>query len=281
MRLSPGRLDALCMTVATLIRTAYRPLRNNSVMPGDQGSLHVDSTYGLGRENGTSVRGGPDWVRSEKYTIAAVAASPVDAGTLQRRMLLNLLETRFQLKMHVELEPISAFALTIAKSGLKMKHAGLESCTRNTAPTGPMLPDPLSVFKELESIRRGEPPQCGHSIRTAGPNVVQIGGATSIGSLAQLLSVASQLAMSEALNGLLVLDRTGIPETDTFNFVLQYAGDQGVGARFGIPPEIGADTPKAPSVFDALEQQLGLKLERIQSTREFVVIDHIEKPEPN
>ena len=34
MRLSPGRLDALCMTVATLIRTAYRQLKNNDVFPG-------------------------------------------------------------------------------------------------------------------------------------------------------------------------------------------------------------------------------------------------------
>jgi hypothetical protein len=165
MRLSPGRLDALCMTVATLIRTAYRPLRNNSPFPGEEPVMRSDMTYGLGREDGTRVRGGPDWVRSEKYTIAAVAGSPVDAGTLQRRMLLNLLDTRFQLKTHIEVEQIPVFALTIAKSGLKMKRAGPESCTKNTAPTGPILFDPLAVFKELESIRRGEPPRAASPFR--------------------------------------------------------------------------------------------------------------------
>src|SRR5215470_8438584 len=51
MRLSPGRLDALCMTVATLIRTAYRPLKNNSAFPGlpdSEAVLKPDTTYGLG-----------------------------------------------------------------------------------------------------------------------------------------------------------------------------------------------------------------------------------------
>jgi len=182
---------------------------------------------------------------------------------------------------HIESEQIPVFALTIAKSGLKIKRAGPQNCVRSTAPTGPVPFDPRSVFRELKSIRRGEPPECGLSFQIAGPNVVHIGGAASIGSLAEQLSITSQFAVSETLNGLLVLDRTGIPETNTFNLVLEYGADEGAGARFGIPPEIGADTPRAPGVLNALEQQLGLKLERVQSTREFVVIDHIEKPSPN
>jgi uncharacterized protein (TIGR03435 family) len=154
-------------------------------------------TYGLGMEDGTRVRGGPDWVRSEKYTIAAVAGIAVDAATLQRTMLLS--------------------------------------------------------------------------------------GAAAIRSLADLLTLASHgpVSLVNDLNGLLVLDRTGIPDTDTFNYVLQYGADEGAGAQFGIPSDIGAGVARAPEVFDALEQQLGLKLERAQGAREFLVIDHIERPPEN
>jgi hypothetical protein len=58
-RLSPGRVDALCMTVATLIRTAHRALNNNSAFPGEPPAMHtlrMNSTYGLGMEDGTRVR---------------------------------------------------------------------------------------------------------------------------------------------------------------------------------------------------------------------------------
>jgi uncharacterized protein (TIGR03435 family) len=281
MRVSPGRLDALCMTAATLIRAAYRPLHNNSPFPGNQESTQrLDLTYGLGREDGTRVRGGPGWVRSEKYTIAAVAGKAVDPATLQHSMLLALLESRFQLKTHVEVEPIPVWALAIAKSGLKMKRAGRESCAAGPATATGF--DSRTIFEQLESIRRGEPPWCGLSFQNVGPNIVHLGGAMSIGSLAsQLTAVSQELLFVADLDRLLILDRTGVPDTDTFNFVLQYAADEEAGARGGIRPGNGAGVPRAPGIFDALEQQLGLKLERAQGTREFVVIDQIERPSEN
>jgi uncharacterized protein (TIGR03435 family) len=53
-------------------------------------------------------------------------------------------------------------------------------------------------------------------------------------------------------------------------------------ARIGAGPlDRDSDIPRGPSIFDALEQQLGLKLERAKGSREFVVIDHIERPSPN
>jgi hypothetical protein len=49
------------------------------------------------------------------------------------------------------------------------------------------------------------------------------------------------------------------------------------------PPERDADksAPQAASIFTALEQQLGLKLEKTKGPRGFIVIDHIEKPTPD
>jgi len=58
--------------------------------------------------------------------------------------------------------------------------------------------------------------------------------------LAAKLGIMSQFAVSDILNGLLVLDRTGIPETDTVDFGLQYGADEDASAQFGIPPKIAS-----------------------------------------
>jgi uncharacterized protein (TIGR03435 family) len=282
MRLSPGRLDALCMTVATLIRTAYRPLNNNDVFPGmREPTLRMNLTAGLGMENGTRVRGGPYWVRSEKYTIAAVAGSATDAHTLQNLMLMALLENRFQLKTHIETERIPIFALTIAKGGLKMKRAGRESCVQPSDFTGGRGYDPVERRRHYDSIRRGAKPECGTNIEIIGPNVVHIGGALPLSLLADQLSLASRDTIADVTNGLLIINKTGIPDTETFNYLLEYAADEDTRAKFGLPPDLDADVPRGPAVFEALEKQLGLKLERAQGSREYVVIDHIERPSPN
>jgi uncharacterized protein (TIGR03435 family) len=64
---------------------------------------------------------------------------------------------------------------------------------------------------------------------------------------------------------------------------MEYAADEEARNRI-VPPELqnrNADVPRAASVFEALEKQLGLKLERAQGAREYLVIDHIERPSPN
>jgi uncharacterized protein (TIGR03435 family) len=289
IRLTPGRLDALCMTVATLIRTADRPLKNNSAFPGlpdSQSILRMDTTYGLGMENGTRVRGGPDWVRSEKYTIAAVTGSATNARTIQNVMLVSLLESRFQLKTHIETEQIPVFALTIAKGGLKMKRAGGNDCVMPPPQDGPHFVDMAERRREYDAVRQGGTPACGAQIYDMGPNVVNIGGAAPLGSLINLLTIASQQPLgwiAEETGGLLIVNKTGIPDTDTFNYFLEYAAHEEARAQT-VPPELlklNADVPRGPGVFEALEKQLGLKLERDKGSREYIVIDHIEKPSPN
>src|SRR5262249_46724761 len=125
IRLSPGRVDALCVTMDTLITMAHRSLNNNpgSMFLPSCCTLRMNSTFSWPEdvtEEVTRVRGGPGWVRSEKYTIAAIGDS-TDAPTLQGPMLLDLLERRFNLKLRIETEEIPVYALTIAKGGLKIK----------------------------------------------------------------------------------------------------------------------------------------------------------------
>jgi uncharacterized protein (TIGR03435 family) len=80
-----------------------------------------------------------------------------------------------------------------------------------------------------------------------------------------------------------VVDRTG--NTQKFNFILEFAIDETTpGALlFNLPgnePD-AADVPRAATMSTALEEQLGLRLEPVRAPREFIVIDHIERPAPN
>jgi uncharacterized protein (TIGR03435 family) len=281
-RLSPGRLDALCMTPATLIRTAYRQLRNNTWGPRvRRDPLWLDTTYGLGMEDGTRVRGGPDWVRSEKYTIAAVAPGRTDAPTLGGPMLLGLLENRFQLKMHVEAEDFPVWVLKVAKDGLKVKALAKDSCVRYP---------PLTKAPDEEDMRRFEEASkttsfCRLQMRPAPPNMKLVIDGGTMSQLADVLSEAASSPLhilSTSLDNRLVLNQTGIPDTEVFNFALEFGADPSAWAemqQLGALPAQFTD-PLGPTIFEALAK-LGLTLERSKDSREFIVIDQIERPSPN
>ena len=118
---TPGRTHALCVTLATLIRTAYGSRASDPDFLGGRGNFNA--VYRLGVEDDIRVRGGPNWVRSERYTIDAVADTAADAETMRGPMLRALLEQRLRLKAHIEAEQIPAFELTVA-GGLKLRPVG-------------------------------------------------------------------------------------------------------------------------------------------------------------
>lgn len=105
---------------------------------------------------------------------------------------------------------------------------------------------------KLQAAKEGESPGFG----------------TEIGrmrSMAVPLSVFTA-TLSDML-GRTVLDKTGL--TGKFDYTVSYAPD-------GAPPD-----DDRPSLFTALEQQLGLRLESAKGPVEFLVIDHAEKPDTN
>jgi uncharacterized protein (TIGR03435 family) len=287
-RLTPGRLSALCMTLATLIRTAYGygPIDldfvNANGSPDGRG-LGFGNVYGLGVEDGRRVRGGPDWIRQERYTVNAVASPGTnpDAQTLRGPMLQRVLERRFQLKAHVAVEEVPAFSLIVARGGLKMKPVTMDDC-EPPPPGAPRLNGiPVTARpRSFADVRSGQKPSCALGGERNGPNMVVVGGAVPLSGLARLLA--------SRLGGVRVIDKTGV--TDRFNFVLEFAVDENApGLRFpGVapPPQEAepaepSDVPLAATIFSALEDQLGLKLEPAKSGREYIVIDHIEHPSPN
>lgn len=283
-QMTPGRLFGLCLTPATLIRTAYgytpaaidfNPARGGRVSRG----MILNTVYGLGIEDGLRVRGGPDWVRSTHYTIEAVAGGPADAETMRGPMLRALLERRFGLKMHIETEQIPAFALTIAPGGLKLKEG---TCIPPNPPPTPGVGGSTAdgVRRNLNAARRGETTigPCGFSGAVNGPNLIFVAAGIGVPPLGGFV-------------GAPVIDRTGIPATARFNYVIEFTPNETTTGPLGrvpssMPPgfQIAADpstVPPAPDLFTVLEQQLGLRLEPAQAPREFIVIDSIEKPGPN
>jgi len=240
--------------------------------------------YLLGVEDGARVRGGPDWVRSALYTIEAVAAGAADAQTMRGPMLRALLERRFGLKVHVETEQFPVPQLTVAPGGHKMKQA---TCTISGPSPAPAPGDNPArrivdtVRRNLDAARRGAPiSSCGISVAMNGPNQVIVMN----GFRAPEIDVF--------LSGLLdapIVNRTGIPDTASFSFVLEFDPDDSqsreylkqVASRDRQIADDPSTVPRAPGIVTALEEQLGLRLERVRAPREFIVIDQVERPTPN
>jgi len=271
-QMNAGTSPRLCLTLATLIRTAYgyEPADIEVLFGGNgQGrGLTFNNVYGLAVEDGVRVRGGPDWVRKDRYTIEAIAQGPSDAATMQGPMLRALLERRFQLKTYIETEQVPAFALTVAKGGLKIKPMEAGGCEPMPAPT-PGVPN-LIRPRTFAEVRRGEKPNCVFNANQNGPNTVFVFGGSTLGSLSLLGGYV----------GSRVLDKTGI--TDKFNFVLEFAIDENTSGPLARTHDAGPpDIPRGADIFTALQEQLGLRLEPARAPREFLVIDHVEKLSPN
>jgi uncharacterized protein (TIGR03435 family) len=269
--MTPGRLQALCVTPATLIRAAYGVANAT----GDVIKLDFNTVFGLGNNNAAEVRGGPDWVRSDRYTIEAVGDDAASAQALSGPMLRDLLERRFHLSVHTESEPVSGFALTVAPGGLKMTRVEADGCTMVPPPSGPQPATPYPDAALLDRLRRGEKPTCGLRFVGTASRFAFLGGAVSVTQLVEVLP---------EILGARVLDRTGLPATARFNLVLEFSLDERTTGPLGGRGRAGAPVPgetRAADLFTALKEQLGLTLDTTQTPREYVVIDRIERPSAN
>jgi uncharacterized protein (TIGR03435 family) len=255
---TPGRANLDCITLERMIFFAYagigsmdRPLLNSH--PADP----------------AHVRGGPGWVRSEMFSIAAKAEGVSDREVMMGPMLRALLEERFQLKTHREMEEVPMYAMVVAKGGLKIQPIEPAGCTSPDAVADLAPEDRLAVSRSAKPI-------CG-GFTSLGDGV---NGNWSLGG-----TTLSRFANS-ILSGVLdryVLDKTGV--TGLYNIRLQFALDESIrphvfgGGRPADPPP--PDIEKAPAIFSALEEQLGLKLEKTKAPREYLVIDRVERPSEN
>jgi uncharacterized protein (TIGR03435 family) len=205
------------------------------------------------------ISGGPAWMNTEGYDVNAKAADSNIGIDQLRPMLQKLLEDRFKLAVHRETREMPVYALMAAKNGPKLPEAKEGGC----AAFGPNVPQPPPPAP-------GQPPPtpCGGFFM--GPNRLE-GGKVST---AQLVGVLSNVL------GRPVIDKTAF--TGTFDVKLEFTSD---GTTFGPPGGPPADAANAdtsrPSIFTALQEQLGLKLESQKGPSEVLVIDHAEKASEN
>jgi hypothetical protein len=124
-RPSPGRLFIECMTVAQMIEMSVLSVRNG-------GETLLNASAG-GRDRGdttTTIRGGPSWVRSDKYLIEAKTEGTPENKIMMGPMTRTILEDRFQLKLRRETEEVPMYAMTVAKSGLKIQIVDMNTCRK-------------------------------------------------------------------------------------------------------------------------------------------------------
>lgn len=261
IRLSPGgRIVMSDITVERLIEMAY------DVKDGQ-------------------VSGLPGWARSEKYDIEAKPDDEAAArfnklpdkvrGQRLSEMLRQLLADRFALKLDHSAKAMNVLALTIAKGGPKLHKSALNG--KPGAALKPPPPPPPGVSPS----QRG-PIEPGEGLTTAGP-----GNITGTG--AQISTLVSALTM---VTHQIVVDRTGL--NGDYDFTLHWTPDvsenrmvEGPGAGLGPggPGGPGGDSAppdtSGPSLFTAIQQQLGLKLQSQKTPVDILVIANVEKPSEN
>jgi bla regulator protein blaR1 len=231
------------------------------------------------------VIGGPSWMASERWDVEAKAEEgsiPAPSGPPDPNVadpmsirLQSLLEERFQLKLHRETRELPIYTLTIVKDGLKMK--SVEAPPRlvpGQAPPGPSPPPP--------------PPGGGLPANfTPAPGSVMMSPGRLLGSAMTMTQLVNSIS---GLLGRSIVDKTELK--GYFDVRLQFAPESAPGssgpvgpAPGGGPPiagpPAGASDPAGPSIFTAVQEQLGLRLESTRGPVEVLVIDSVQKPTEN
>jgi uncharacterized protein (TIGR03435 family) len=203
---------------------------------------------------------------ADRYDIQATTDSKTPVLQMAGPMLQRLLDDRFKLKLHRETQQLPVYELTVAKSGVKMQPAKNGSCT-------PFAPDSVPLPKPVPGESRAPVFFCDHpSTGASGLKRTLEGRGIRLDALAEMLS-RTELNRT-------VLNKTGL--TGTYDVSLRWAVDPtipGLYDNLGGAPVPDADTE--PIIFNALQEQLGLKLESGRGPVEVLVIDQVEKPSPN
>ncbi len=207
---------------------------------------------------------GPGWMETERYDIVA----NVPPGTTKddlRIMLQNLMKQRFSLAIRREMRDMAGYGLVVAKAGhhLTTSSRGVMSTTADGEPA-PVPKMGRDGFLEI-------PPE---KFRMPGIQT------TTLPDRARIVGYRTSLSqLSSALEGILqqpVFNLTGL--NGSYDFILIWTPEHGVAE----PPAqtgdlLNSNAATAPVLFVALQQQLGLRLERQKHPLEVFVIDHLDR----
>jgi uncharacterized protein (TIGR03435 family) len=203
------------------------------------------------------VLGGPDWIDSERYDIVAKSStefrpSPDGPDPQMILMLRSLLQERFNLKTHRETRELPVYELVLARADRRLGPEMRKPAADCDAAIAAGIPPPRQP---------GEPPPCG---LMGGPARIIAGGAT----MQQLVASLSNRVERP------VVDKTGL--AGRFAFTLVWTPDRI--PTEAPPPGVPPIDPNGPSIFTALPEQLGLKLESAKGPVDVLIIDSVERP---
>jgi uncharacterized protein (TIGR03435 family) len=273
IRMMPGNISVTGMPVRLLIRLAFGQLQDFQLV------------------------GGPGWTNSDRFDIEAKidGTGPPPGPQFVQDLLRQVLEERFKLKTHKETREVPIFALVLARADGRLGPnltPSADECVAFMSARGRGRggPGPDGRGGPPPDGRRGPPidgrggpgrvggpgppdfdapVQCGQRLGAFGR--IRAGGNT-MEQFANMLSGNAQRV---------VIDKTGL--TGYYDFALTYTPTpdqlpQGPVPPGATPPPID---PDGPSLFTAIQEQLGLKLQDQRGPVEVVVIDSIEQPTEN
>ncbi len=177
---------------------------------------------------------GPDWLATERFDVnaktppeLAATKDPRLRDALFRGGMQALMAERFKLAAHRETRTMPAYALTVARSGLKVHPVESDGSANENTTKGKLTATGFSMERMADWLAR----------RVDRP----------------------------------VVDKTGV--AGAFNFRLEYAPEQ----NSSTTAEGAAPAESAPSIFTAIQEQLGLRLAPQQLPVEIVVVDRLER----
>jgi uncharacterized protein (TIGR03435 family) len=203
----------------------------------------------------SKVIGIPDWTITERFDINARAAGPITADE-RRLMMQALLADRFRLVARREKRELTVLALML---------------NRNDGKLGPNLTESKGCIQPGNTAAQAETP-AGTQQPTCGPKTGGAGRLLLVGVPMQQFTSLLALVL-----GRTVVDKTGL--NGRYDIDLNYAPERQLPPGVEIPGT-PAD-PNGASIFTAMREQLGLKLEQQRDQEEVLVIDHIERPSEN
>jgi bla regulator protein BlaR1 len=226
----------------------------------------LQMAYGL---KDSQIAEAPSWTNTEKYDIEAKPddaviealqklTSPEKFNGQVNLMIQSLIRDRFKLASHYETKELPVYVLLVARNGPKFHEAAI-------TPTGSTPPNPRGP----SSV----PPK-GSYIRMGGRGQLDAVDA----NLDMFIDVLSQQI------GRIILNQTGLKAK--YDFTLKWTPDEGHPEMFkgaGALPSEAAPPPdtSGPTIFTAMQEQLGLKLEAQKSSMPVLIVDHIERPTEN
>lgn len=191
------------------------------------------------------ITGGPAWLDSDRFDMNAKAEKPSTVDELHE-MLKNLLTEQFKLRLHTETKEMPVYALTVDKGGPKMTP---------------------------------------HEAQSAGDPWIDVAGDSQPGEFLKTKWHATFSPMNYfAFRLSQIMDRPVIDQTGLkggFDFDLAFTRDLPPGIRDGAMLNGVTIDTSGPTIFDAVQKQLGLKLERQKGPVEILAIDGAEKPAGN